>query len=154
MEAMVNYVNWNDKNKYSWIQRVPLISLEESLQSVEELELNVNVSLDDVGKYWVEKCGVHLIMEKCKADSDIDGEKWDHEIDLHAPGSSTTDDQRLESSLIRELRNMELQKRSKDLANRIALEEAVQRRSTRVRALPRENPANAFLNYVNKWKED
>ncbi|KAH8479843.1 hypothetical protein H0E87_030156 [Populus deltoides] len=49
---------------------------------------------------------------------------------------------------------MELQKRSKDLANRIALEEAVQRRSTRVRALPRENPANAFLNYVNKWKED
>ncbi|KAJ6857987.1 DDT domain-containing protein [Populus alba x Populus x berolinensis] len=49
---------------------------------------------------------------------------------------------------------MELQKRSKDLANRIALEEAVQRRSTRVRALPRENPANVFLNYVNKWKED
>ncbi|KAG5224318.1 DDT domain-containing protein [Salix suchowensis] len=49
---------------------------------------------------------------------------------------------------------MEPQKRSKDLANRIALEEAVQRRSTRVRALPRENPANAVLNYVNKWKED
>ncbi|CAK7328552.1 unnamed protein product [Dovyalis caffra] len=48
----------------------------------------------------------------------------------------------------------ELQKRSKDLATKIALEEAVQRRSTRVRALPRENPANAFLNYVNKLKED
>ncbi|KAJ8769191.1 hypothetical protein K2173_000966 [Erythroxylum novogranatense] len=49
---------------------------------------------------------------------------------------------------------VELQKRSKEAAQRIALEEAVLRRSTRVRALPRENPANAFLRYVNKWKED
>ncbi|KAJ9170161.1 hypothetical protein P3X46_018289 [Hevea brasiliensis] len=49
---------------------------------------------------------------------------------------------------------LELQKRSKDLAHKIALEEAVLRRSTRVRALPRENPTNAFLGYVNKWKED
>ncbi|KAF5482276.1 hypothetical protein F2P56_002859 [Juglans regia] len=48
----------------------------------------------------------------------------------------------------------ELQKRSKVLAHKIALEEAVLRRSTRVRAPPRENPANAFLRYVNKWKED
>ncbi|XP_062148505.1 uncharacterized protein LOC133857305 isoform X2 [Alnus glutinosa] len=48
----------------------------------------------------------------------------------------------------------ELQKRSKDLSHKIALEEAILRRSTRVRAPPRENPANAFLRYVNKWKED
>ncbi|XP_015879710.2 uncharacterized protein LOC107415821 [Ziziphus jujuba] len=48
----------------------------------------------------------------------------------------------------------ELQKKTKGLAHRIALEEAVLRRSTRVRAPPRENPANAFLRYVNKWKED
>lgn len=48
----------------------------------------------------------------------------------------------------------ELQKRSKDLAHKIAVEEAVLRRSTRVRAPPRENPANAYLRYVNKWKED
>ncbi|GLT53206.1 hypothetical protein SLA2020_264930 [Shorea laevis] len=48
----------------------------------------------------------------------------------------------------------ELQKRSKDLSHKIALEEAVLRRSTRVRAPPRENPANAFIRYVNKWKED
>ncbi|KAG5224306.1 TMV resistance protein [Salix suchowensis] len=92
-----------NSTKHSWIQRVPLIGLEESLQGVEELELNVNVSLYNVRKCWVEKCGVHLIMEKSKADSDIHGEKWNHEIDLHALGSSTTDDQRLESSLIREL---------------------------------------------------
>ena len=48
----------------------------------------------------------------------------------------------------------ELQKRTKDLTQKIALEEAMVRRSTRVRAPPRENPANAFLRYVNKWKED
>lgn len=47
-----------------------------------------------------------------------------------------------------------LQKRLKDLAYKIAAEEAVLRRSTRVRAPPRENPANAFLKYVNKWKEE
>ncbi|CAI9758365.1 unnamed protein product [Fraxinus pennsylvanica] len=50
--------------------------------------------------------------------------------------------------------NLELQKRSKEAAHRIAMEEeAVLRRSTRVRAPPRENPAFAFLKYVNKWKE-
>ncbi|XP_031380217.1 DDT domain-containing protein DDB_G0282237 isoform X2 [Punica granatum] len=48
----------------------------------------------------------------------------------------------------------ELQKRSKELADKIAMEEAVVRRSTRVRAPPRDNPANAFLRYVNKWKEE
>ncbi|XP_031262831.1 DDT domain-containing protein DDB_G0282237-like [Pistacia vera] len=48
----------------------------------------------------------------------------------------------------------EFEKRSKNMVDRIALEEAVLRRSTRVRAPPRENPANAFLRYVNKWKED
>ncbi|KAK6923684.1 DDT domain [Dillenia turbinata] len=50
--------------------------------------------------------------------------------------------------------SLEMQKRSKDVAQKIALEEAVLRRSTRVRAPPRENPAHSFLRYVNKWKED
>ncbi|XP_038900335.1 DDT domain-containing protein DDB_G0282237 isoform X3 [Benincasa hispida] len=49
---------------------------------------------------------------------------------------------------------LELNKRSKDLTNQIAVEEAVLRRSTRVRAPPRENPATAYLRYVNRWKED
>ncbi|CAJ2676758.1 unnamed protein product [Trifolium pratense] len=48
----------------------------------------------------------------------------------------------------------ELQKRSKDLVQNIANDESALRRSTRVRAPPRENPANAFLKYVNKWKEE
>ncbi|KAB5511782.1 hypothetical protein DKX38_028810 [Salix brachista] len=98
----------SNSTKHSWIGRVPLIGLEESLQGVEELELNVEVYTYFVHKYWVEKCGVHLIMEKSKADSDIDGEKWDHAIDLHALGSLTTDDQRLESSLIRGLQEWKI----------------------------------------------
>lgn len=48
----------------------------------------------------------------------------------------------------------EIQKRSKELTQKIAVEEAVLRRSTRVRAPPRDNPALAFLKYENKWKED
>jgi hypothetical protein len=31
--------------KQSWIQRIPLIGLEESLQGVEELEVNVKISV-------------------------------------------------------------------------------------------------------------
>lgn len=46
-----------------------------------------------------------------------------------------------------------LQKRSKEVARNMALEDADVRRSTRVRAPPRENPALAFRNYINKWKE-
>ncbi|KAL8126497.1 uncharacterized protein LOC141720921 [Apium graveolens] len=44
-----------------------------------------------------------------------------------------------------------IQKKLKDSA---AAEEADVRRSTRIRAPPRQNPALAFLNYENKWKED
>ncbi|KAJ6857980.1 hypothetical protein NC652_040496 [Populus alba x Populus x berolinensis] len=84
--------------KQSWIQRIPLIGLEESLQGVEELEVNVRISLYDVTKCLVEKCGVHLIMEKNKADSD-------QEIDIHALGS---DDQLFESSLTRELQKWKI----------------------------------------------
>lgn len=50
---------------------------------------------------------------------------------------------------------LEMQKRSKEVAHKIAIDEAVLRRSTRVRAPPKKyNPAVAFLRYVNKWKED
>ncbi|XP_024987112.1 DDT domain-containing protein DDB_G0282237 isoform X2 [Cynara cardunculus var. scolymus] len=48
----------------------------------------------------------------------------------------------------------EMQKTSKE-AQRIQMEiEAAVRRSSRVRAPPRDNPARAFLKYVNKLKED
>ncbi|KAB5512169.1 hypothetical protein DKX38_029197 [Salix brachista] len=81
MSAAVNF----DKNstKHSWIQRVPLIGLEESLQGVEELELNVKVRLYDDRKCWVEKWGVHLIMEKSKADSDYMFDKRVAKVENH-----------------------------------------------------------------------
>ncbi|KAB5512198.1 hypothetical protein DKX38_029226 [Salix brachista] len=81
MSAAVNF----DRNstKYSWIQRVPLIGLEESLQGVEELELNVKVRLYDDRKCWVEKWGVHLIMEKSKADSDFMFDKRVAKVENH-----------------------------------------------------------------------
>lgn len=48
----------------------------------------------------------------------------------------------------------QLHKRSKEATQRDVLEEdALVRRSTRVRAPPRENPALAFLKYENKWKD-
>ncbi|KAK3158196.1 hypothetical protein QOZ80_2AG0134040 [Eleusine coracana subsp. coracana] len=47
-----------------------------------------------------------------------------------------------------------LEKRSKDIAHKMLLEEAVLRRSTRVRAQPKDNPSMAFLKYVNKWKDN
>ncbi|KAF1888018.1 hypothetical protein Lal_00024030 [Lupinus albus] len=47
-----------------------------------------------------------------------------------------------------------LQKKSKDLTHKVEADESVVRRSTRVRAPPQQNPANAFLRYVNKWKEE
>ncbi|OIT31846.1 PREDICTED: DDT domain-containing protein DDB_G0282237 isoform X1 [Nicotiana attenuata] len=50
--------------------------------------------------------------------------------------------------------SLELQKRSKEVPHKEATDEDVVRRSTRVRAPPRDNPALAFLKYVNKWKED
>ncbi|XP_003575146.1 DDT domain-containing protein DDB_G0282237 [Brachypodium distachyon] len=45
-----------------------------------------------------------------------------------------------------------LEKRLKDITHKTLLDEAVLRRSTRVRAQPRDSPSMAFLKYVNKWK--
>lgn len=46
----------------------------------------------------------------------------------------------------------ELLKKSKDIARESASEDAIVRRSTRVRAPPKDNPSLAFLKYSNKWK--
>lgn len=52
------------------------------------------------------------------------------------------------------LNSSKLEKRSKEVAQRTAMEEAELRRSSRVRAPPRDNPSVAFRKYNNKWKED
>ncbi|KAL8473365.1 hypothetical protein ACS0TY_030267 [Phlomoides rotata] len=48
---------------------------------------------------------------------------------------------------------LQIQKRSKEATQGTEMEEAMVRRSTRVRAPPRDNPTLAFLKYVNKWKD-
>ena len=45
-----------------------------------------------------------------------------------------------------------LQKRSREVSQKTLLEDSELRRSTRVRAKPREKPK--FITYVNKWKDD
>ncbi|KAL0927027.1 hypothetical protein M5K25_001179 [Dendrobium thyrsiflorum] len=46
-----------------------------------------------------------------------------------------------------------LQKRSKDIAQKVLMDEGELRRSARVRSQPRCSPAMAFHKYTNKWKE-
>ncbi|KAL9680006.1 hypothetical protein QQ045_017877 [Rhodiola kirilowii] len=64
-----------------------------------------------------------------------------------------------ERALFKKLENFyprissELQKKSQDTGQSMTADEAVVRRSTRVRAPPGDNPANSFLNYENRWKE-
>ncbi|KAL4183968.1 hypothetical protein AMTRI_Chr11g101010 [Amborella trichopoda] len=47
-----------------------------------------------------------------------------------------------------------LAKRSREIAYRIAREEATLRRSTRVRTQPKDRQGLSFLRYVNKWRDD
>lgn len=45
-----------------------------------------------------------------------------------------------------------LEKRLKDVTQKMLLEEAVLRRSSRVHAQPKDSPSMSFLDYVNAWK--
>uniref|UniRef100_J3LY46 DDT domain-containing protein n=1 Tax=Oryza brachyantha TaxID=4533 RepID=J3LY46_ORYBR len=47
-----------------------------------------------------------------------------------------------------------LEKRTKDVTQKMLLEEVTLRRSSRVQAQPKDNPSMSFLKYVNKWKEN
>lgn len=117
----------------------------------------------EYNRYWWFRRDGRIFVESC------DGKQWGYyrskeEVDA-LMGSLNCKGVR-ERALHKELEKlhdkicMEVQqKRSKDrvVAAAAAEEEAEEeevRRSTRVRAPPRENPANAFLRYVNRWKED
>ncbi|KAG5223890.1 TMV resistance protein [Salix suchowensis] len=91
-KAVLNF--GRNSTKLSWINRRRLRGFElESLQGI-ELELNVKVrGLSDARKCWVEKCGVHFIMEKDKADD------WKEILEY----ASNPDDQRMQSIFRREL---------------------------------------------------
>ncbi|KAI5383965.1 uncharacterized protein LOC127105514 [Lathyrus oleraceus] len=109
----------------------------------------------DYNRYWWFRRDGRIFVESC------DSKEWGYystkeELDalmgsLNCKGERERELQKqLEKNYTRIC--SELQKRSKDLMQNIDIDESVLRRSTRVRAPPRENPANAFLKYVNKWK--
>ncbi|KAJ6349179.1 hypothetical protein OIU77_006713 [Salix suchowensis] len=95
-KAVLNF--GRNSTKLSWIKRMSKLYTKESLQGVEEVELNVKVGgLSDVRKCWVEKCGVHLIMEKDKADSDSYSD-LDLDIQNLTGIASNPDDQRMQTT--------------------------------------------------------
>ncbi|RDX89935.1 DDT domain-containing protein, partial [Mucuna pruriens] len=101
-------------------------------------------------RYWWFRRDGRIFFESC------DSKEWGYyssKEELDALMCSLNCKGERERALRKQLENSELQKRSKDLMHRI-IDESVLRRSTRVRAPPRQNPANAFLRYVNKWKEE
>ncbi|KAK7358754.1 hypothetical protein VNO77_00692 [Canavalia gladiata] len=111
----------------------------------------------DYNKYWWFRRDGRIFVESC------DSKEWGYyssKEELDALMGSLNCKGERERALQKQLEkyysgiSSELQKRSKDLMHRIAMDESVLRRSTRVRAPPRQNPANAFLRYVNKWKQE
>ncbi|KAI4364347.1 hypothetical protein MLD38_020453 [Melastoma candidum] len=111
----------------------------------------------DHNRYWWFRRDGRIFVES--SDSKTWG-YYDSRKELDAlMGSLNTKGER-ERALLKQLEKfysricLGLQKRSKDMAEKVALEETVLRRSTRVRATPRESTGNAYLRYINKWKED
>ncbi|VVB13750.1 unnamed protein product [Arabis nemorensis] len=111
----------------------------------------------DYNRYWWFRSNGRIFVE------DSDSKEWGYytsKEELDALMGSLNRKGERELSLHIQLENFydricsTLQKRTKDIAHNIEMEEAVVRRSTRVRAPLHENPASAFMRYVNKWKED
>ncbi|KAL9329812.1 hypothetical protein ACSQ67_004815 [Phaseolus vulgaris] len=110
----------------------------------------------DYNRYWWFRRDGRIFVESC------DSKEWGYyssKEEIDALMSSLNCKGERERALRKQLKKYytkicsELHKRSKDLMHRIT-DESVLRRSTRVRAPPRQNPANAFLRYANKWKEE
>ncbi|CAN4105527.1 unnamed protein product [Withania somnifera] len=111
----------------------------------------------DYNRYWFFRCDGRIFVES--SDS-IQWGYYSSKEELDALIESLNVKGVREKALKKQLENLyhkislELQKRSKEVAQKAATDDADVRRSTRVRAPPRDNPALAFLKYVNKWKED
>ncbi|KAL8199988.1 hypothetical protein R6Q57_011327 [Mikania cordata] len=111
----------------------------------------------DYNRYWYFRKDARIFVESC------DNKQWGYyatKPELDALMGSLNEKGEREKALKKQLEKRynkisgEMQKKSKE-AQRIQMEEeAALRRSSRVRAPPRDNPARAFLKYVNKLKED
>ncbi|KAK9073932.1 hypothetical protein SSX86_006526 [Deinandra increscens subsp. villosa] len=110
----------------------------------------------DYNRYWYFRKDTRVFVESC------DHKQWGYyttKPELEALMGSLNEKGEREKALKKQLEkrynkiSSEMQKKSKE-AERIQMEEeAALRRSSRVRAPPRENPARAFLKYVNKLKQ-
>lgn len=111
----------------------------------------------DYNRYWFFRKESRIFVESC------DHKQWGYyatKTQLESLMGSLNEKGERERALKKQLEkrykkiSSEMQKKSKE-AHMIQMEEeAALRRSTRVRAAPRDNPARAFLKYVNKLKED
>ncbi|KAL7597994.1 hypothetical protein Lser_V15G23155 [Lactuca serriola] len=111
----------------------------------------------DYNRYWFFRKESRIFVES------LDHKQWGYyatKTELESLMGSLNEKGERERALKKQLEkrykkiSSEMQKKSKE-AHMIQMEEeAALRRSTRVRAAPRDNPARAFLKYVNKLKED
>ncbi|MFS7895317.1 putative transcription factor & chromatin remodeling DDT family [Helianthus anomalus] len=111
----------------------------------------------DYNRYWYFRKEARIFVESC------DHKQWGYyatKPEVDALMGSLNEKGEREKALKQQLEKRynkisgEMQKKSKE-AQRIQMEEeAALRRSSRVRAPPRDNPARAFLKYANKLKED
>lgn len=127
-------------------------------REIEKLSIRTNCIGKDrnYNRYWFFRRGGRLFVES------LDSNKWGYystKEELDALIGSLNEKGVRERDLKRQLEkyyvkiSSALQKRSKDIAQKVLIDESDLRRSTRVRSQPRCSPAMAFHKYVNKWKE-
>lgn len=127
-------------------------------REIEKLSIRTNCIGKDrnYSRYWFFRREGRLFVES------LDSNKWGYystKEELDALIGSLNEKGVRERDLKRQLEkcyikiSTALQKRSKDIAQKIIIDESELRRSTRVRSQPRCSPSMAFHKYINKWKE-